>query len=81
MTSFVITFSFFSRLYTSLFDDDKTAEQDSLKEGKRVPSDATTLIERSASRDCRRAEIEQKNKKRVNDILRILCRRIKLSTF
>ena len=29
---------------TSLFDDDKTAEQDSLKEKKRVPSDATTLV-------------------------------------
>ena len=43
ISSFVIAFCFFSRLYTSLFDDDETAEQDSLKEGKRVPSDATTL--------------------------------------
>ena len=43
ISSFVITFFLYSRLYTSLFDDDKTAEQDSLKGKKRVPSDATTL--------------------------------------
>ena len=44
ISSFVITFYLYSRLYTSLFDDDKTAEQDSREEKKRVPSDATTLV-------------------------------------
>ena len=34
-SSFVITFYLYSRLYTSLFDDDKTAEQDSRKEKKK----------------------------------------------
>ena len=43
ISSFVITFYLYSRLYTSLFDDDTTAEQDSRKEKNRVPSDATTL--------------------------------------
>jgi len=45
ISSFVITFYLFSRLYTSLFDDDKSAEQDSLKGKKRVPSRDITLDE------------------------------------